>query len=173
MESQLNSLRGTRKPKLRRLLALQEDLFHRLMLFLPDAIGSADYLESRVGDSPVLRLEILERHPYTTFLRLTYRFVRENQAGQVQHFQPNAHIRIYHDARMAEVTSFEWRQGIQRMAHPELPPDSLLIRGWRVNRALHKWLDYLLAQGHSIDTLKPAGPINARPVDQRETIITN
>ena len=156
-----------REPKLKRLLALQEDLYHRLSILLPDAVSSEDYLESRVGDLPVLRLEVLERHKYTLFFRLTYRFEAGREAVQ---YQPNAHIRLYYDARVAEVTSFEWLQGIQRFSHPELPPKKVLRRSWRLNRALDKWLDYLLGQGHSVDTFKAAEAVAVKPAEATQAL---
>ena len=155
-----DTTRSRRDPGLKRLQALQEDLYHRLSILLPDSVSTEDYLESRVGDLPVLRLEVLERHKYTLFFRLTYRFEAGRETVQ---YQPNAHIRLYYDARVAEVTSFEWLQGIQRFSHPELPPKKVLRRSWRLNRALDKWLDYLLGQGHSVDSFKPAEALAVKP----------
>ncbi len=139
-------------------MAVQEEIYRQLMLLIPDAISSSDWLVSRVSGSPPLYLQVLERHRYTDFLRLTYAF---NEDGHEIH-NPNAHIRLYYDARIAEVTSYSWGQGIRRFASPYLPPRNVLIRNWRLNQALDKWLTYLLGQGHSLETMHPEEPEKLR-----------
>jgi len=148
--SQQNGLR--KDPALKRLQEVQEEIYRQLHLLIPDQIAFADSLISRVVGSPDLRLEVLERHNYTTFFRLTYEF----RKGEERSYAPDAHIRFYHDARIAEATSFSVGQGCTRSAHPAFPPKQILQQVWRTNRALDRWLDYLLKQGHSVVTMKPA-----------------
>jgi uncharacterized protein YqiB (DUF1249 family) len=145
------------RPRLKRLQDVQEDIFRQLQLLLPDDIAFHDQLRSRVAGSPLLRLEVLERHAYTTFFRLTYEFTGDGLAA----YEPDAHVRCYHDARMAEATSFSCEQGCRRDSHPAYPPRQLLQRAWRQNRALDRWLDYLLRQGHSVATMRPAPAVAA------------
>ncbi|MDX1626470.1 MAG: DUF1249 domain-containing protein [Wenzhouxiangellaceae bacterium] len=132
----------------RRLPTLHAGVFHALNTLMPDELGRSDLLVSRIEGAPDLYLRVLERHNYTTFLQLTYVLGPERE----QH--PNAHIRVYHDARMAEATSFSPEQGIERLAGPDLPVRGLVERSWRMNRALLKWLEYLIAEGHSAATMK-------------------
>jgi uncharacterized protein len=139
-------------PGLKRLQEVQEEIYRQLHLLLPDHLAYHDSLVSRVAGSPALRLEVIERHPYTTFFRLTYEFVEDVDRS----YAPDAHIRFYHDAHMAEATSFNTGQGCTRTAHPSFPPLQLLQRAWRRNRALDRWLDYVLRQGHSLATMHPA-----------------
>ncbi|GAB4169205.1 MAG: hypothetical protein Kow0020_02820 [Wenzhouxiangellaceae bacterium] len=133
----------------RRLPSLHSGVFHALSVLMPNDLGRSDLLVSRVEGAPELYMRVLERHNYTTFLQLTYLLGPERE----QH--PNAHIRVYHDARMAEATSFSPEQGIERFAGPDLPVRGLVERSWRLNRALLKWLEYLIAEGHSAATMKP------------------
>ena len=98
-------------------------------------------------------MDILERHPYTHFLRLTYQF----ETGDEKEIAPDAHIRMYNDARLAEVTAFNPDQGFKREAHPWFPQHHLFQRSWRQNRTLDKWLGYLLHPGHSLKSMQPAG----------------
>jgi uncharacterized protein YqiB (DUF1249 family) len=154
-----------RLPKLRRLQDLQTEIFRQLQLLIPDQVAHYDSFQSKVSGSPVLRMDILERHPYTHFLRLTYEF--EN--GEDREIAPDAHIRIYNDARLAEVTAFNPDQGFTRLAHPYFPQQHLLMRSWRQNQALDKWLGYLLHQGHGINSMQPANDrINGKQVMQIE-----
>jgi uncharacterized protein YqiB (DUF1249 family) len=148
--SQPNGLKT--RPRLRRLHELQAEIFRLLQLLIPDEITFHDYLKSRVAGSHLLRLQVLERHAYTTFFRLTYEFPGETE----NRYAPDAHIRFYHDARMAEATSFDCIQGCHRDTHPAYPPRQMMQRAWRRNRALERWLDYLLKQGHSMLTMRPA-----------------
>jgi len=141
------------RPKLKRLQDLQTEIYRQLQLLIPDQVAHYDSFQSRVPGSPLLRMDILERHPYTHFMRMTYQFNDEEQ----REIAPDAHIRIYNDARLAEVTSFNPEQGFKRLAHPWYPQQQLFQRSWRQNQALDKWLGYLLHQGHGITTMRPTG----------------
>ena len=161
--------------KLRRLQDLQTEIFRQLQLLIPDQIAHYDSFKSRVHGSPLLRMDILERHPYTHFVRLTYQFSKEDALE----IAPDAHIRMYNDARLAEATSFDTVQGFERQprrtsthangtvngsrhhAHllsPSswLPSLHTIQHNWRKNQALDKWLGYLLHQGHSLTSMLPA-----------------
>jgi hypothetical protein len=140
------------RPKLKRLQDLQTEIYRQLQLLIPDQIAHYDSFQSQVPGSPLLRMDIIERHPYTHFLRMTYQF-NKNQQREIA---PDAHIRMYNDARMAEVTSFNPEQGFKRLAHPWYPQHQLFQRTWRLNQALDKWLGYLLHQGHGITSMQPA-----------------
>ncbi len=142
------TLQITSRTLAKRLPALHENVFRALSLLLPDELGRSDCLVSTVDDAPDLYMLVMERHPYTTFLRLTYVLGEEGAQN------PNAHIRVYHDARMAEATAFSPEQGIRRLAGPMLPSRGIVERSWRLNRALVKWLDYVLGQGHSQATMR-------------------
>lgn len=137
---------------LARLQHLQAEIFRQLQLLIPDGVAREDAFRSDIGASPRLHLEVLERHPYTHFIRLTYVFKREAP----DRVAPDAHIRLYHDARLAEVTAFNAEQGFKRSAHPWYPHRPLADRQLRENAALDKWLGYLLGQGHSFETMRPS-----------------
>ena len=156
------------RPRLKRLHELQAEIYRQLQLLIPDEFSFHDYLKSNVPGSHLLRLQVLERHAYTTFFRLTYEF--STQAGN--RYAPDAHVRFYHDARMAEATSFDCIQGCIRDTHPAYPARQMMQRAWRRNKALERWLDYLLKQGHSVVTMRPARrPIAAtRPVQSLVTV---
>jgi uncharacterized protein YqiB (DUF1249 family) len=148
--SQPNGLHS--RPKLKRLHDVQEEIFRLLQLLIPDEFAYTDHLKSVVAGSPLLRMQVLERHAYTTFFRLTYEFAETEESR----FMPDAHIRCYHDARMAEATSFDCQQACVRDTHPAWPPRQMMQRAWRKNRALERWLDHLLSQGHSVVTMQAA-----------------
>lgn len=101
-------------------------------------------LHSCVPGSLNLHLRVLERHRYTTDLVLTYLFERDDG----WHPEPNLGIRIYHDARQAEVMSAQLRHWPVFTAEQ----CNALHHRWRVNRFLWKWLNYCLHQGHRFPT---------------------
>jgi len=140
------------RPKLSRLQNLQTEIFRQLQLLIPDQVTHYDSFQSWVPGSPLLRMDILERHPYTDFLRLTYQFKKDER----QEIAPDAYIRMYNDARLAEVTSFNPEQGFRRSANPWYPQHQLFQRSWQQNQALDKWLSYLLHQGHNITSMQAA-----------------
>ena len=100
----------------------------------PEIISSID------GDGHDLHLHILERVPQTTTIRLTYRM----QDGS---YRPDLKVRVYHDARQAEVLSRQCRVGGTQKTRRSADESALLCR-WRLNRFLFKWLNYSLRQGH-------------------------
>jgi uncharacterized protein YqiB (DUF1249 family) len=168
------------QPRLRRLQEVQTEIYRQLQLLMPDEIAHFDSFQSKVHGSPLLKMDILERHPYTHFVRLTYQFNKQDSLE----IAPDAHIRVYNDARLAEATSFDQVQGFKRQAplsgvSPRhlrsngsrplndsrnhllstsswLSPLQLIQRSWRQNAALDKWLGYLLHQGHSLASMQPA-----------------
>jgi uncharacterized protein YqiB (DUF1249 family) len=129
---------------------LQAALYRHFKMLLPDGFKAGERYRSVSGQGPELWLDFLECHKYTDFLRLTHKFVSSEETDNA----PNAHIRIYHDARMAEVTSFSSLQGIQRYSGPWLPARHVYFRQYKQNRALLKWLEHLHDLGHSSDSLK-------------------
>ena len=103
---------------------------------------------SRVSGGLDLHLQMIERCRYTSELILTYQFGPGDGAIIAE---PNLRIRVYHDARQAEVMAAHPRH------HPAFATDALahhraegppLFTRWRINRFLYKWLTYCLRQGH-------------------------
>ena len=159
------------RPKLKRLQELQSEIYRQLQLLIPDGIAHYDSFRSQVPGSPLLRMDILERHPYTHFMRITYEFNSDDN----REIAPDAHIRMYNDARLAEVTSFNPEQGFKRLAHPLFPQYQIFQRSWRQNQALDKWLGYLLHQGHGVISMQPADDkISGKQVNPiKETVSLN
>lgn len=121
----------------------------RLVANLP-AAGTA--LVSRIPGGLDLHLTINQRFRYTSELCLTYYFQHDQQPLA----QPNLTIRIYHDARLAEVMAAHLRHWPVFAAEH----DTALRNRWHVNRFLYKWLHYCLHQGHRFDVNTPPCPLS-------------
>lgn len=106
---------------------------------------------SRVGCSRVegaldLHLHLIERCKYTTTIGLTYHF--QDSLERIKP-EPNLKVRVYHDARQAEVLSRSSRRsGIEVKACGLSRKNSELSVRWSLNRFLYKWLGYCYYQGH-------------------------
>lgn len=98
-----------------------------------------------------LVVDVLGVHPYTLELRLSYR-MNDPVTGQPD---PSAYVRIYRDARQAEVTHCyigrDWQDVLG--LHPS--PKVMFGHRLRMNSFLNKWLEYLVGQGHAPHTLVP------------------
>lgn len=119
------------------LMELYEQNYMRLRNIAPD-LNVADEMISSVPDHQDLFLSITERCKYTTMLRMTYQFEDEGQLL----FEPDLHLKVYHDARVVEVQQFHSRsRGPMYIAN-------MIEQKWMMNRFLYKWLGYCLHQGH-------------------------
>ena len=148
------------KPRLYRpnrfgyLMGLYGENHLRLMrMFHPDQLEGASY-RSSVGDGLDVRFDILERHPYTLELRLTYE-LRDPVTGQPD---PSAFLRLYRDARQVEATHCyvgkRWQDALGVLPSAR----SVLAHRLQMNAFLNKWLEYLAEQGHSRATLEARAP---------------
>ncbi len=141
---QLQGLKDQTK-NFRGLMNLYEDNYIRFK----QLVGELDTLEDetisqRIGDVD-LHLQVLERCKYTTTVLLTYRF--QSEEGEIR--SPDLKIRLYQDARQAEVMSccqhdkkrFQWLERASCQSNIQWR--------WRMNHFLFKWLNYCLKSGHS------------------------
>jgi hypothetical protein len=115
-------------------------LVRRLIPEIPLA-GVGDV--SRVEDGLDLHLSVQARHSYTSDFCLTYRFQRADTEAE----EPALRVRIYHDARAAEVMGAHLRH-LPAFSQLNEHGHADLRERWRINRFLYKWLGYCLHQGH-------------------------
>lgn len=146
-----NPLRS--KPKFDRLMDIYAEIYRQVILLFDDLILEHDRMISRVPGELPIYLEITERHRYTTFARLTY--FLEDGVGRIT-ADPDAHLRIYHDARMAEATHCYPGTVSQPLVGSLVPVADVVDHRWRSNCFMDRWLEYLLRQGHGLETLRPA-----------------
>lgn len=131
------------------LMDLYEENHARLeRLFAPASLVPDSY-RSSVGDGLDVLLEIIERHAYTTEIRLSYDLVDPETGLNT----PSAILRVYADARVAEATHcLPGRQMIDVLG-PFPPIRVVADHRLRMNSFLNRWLSYLGDHGHSHHTL--------------------
>ncbi len=126
------------------LMELYEQNYLRLRRIAPD-LDSADEMISLAPGHLDLYLSVVERCSYTTFLRMTYRFDEDGRTL----YEPDLHLRIYHDARTAEAQDRLDRH------HHRIRNGESLAQKWRLNRFLYKWLGFCIHQGHRFEPVSP------------------
>jgi uncharacterized protein YqiB (DUF1249 family) len=130
----------TRQPSLGDLASLCEENYVSLMSLIPQLRSLRGTHRSSVLGHQDLLLSVLEQTPYTTLLRLTYEFPESGSTGS----DPNALLRVYHDARQVEV------EDLRQLTLPlgRLYEAPALHNKWRVNLFVSKWLLFCRRQGH-------------------------
>lgn len=137
------------------LMELYESNYIYLRRLVPQLDGRRDAQVSSVDRGPDLHLEVIERCPYTTTLMLTHRFPRAEGDESL----PDLQVRIYHDARVAEVMKTD----------AEVLARGVLAWRWAANRFLNRWLLYCLGEGHGFPTTEGDAVI-LRPAARRWSV---
>ena len=117
-------------------------------LFEPADLPVGAYASS-IGDGLDVRLDVLERHAYTSELRMSYGLV-DPATGMAD---PSASLRLYRDARQVEATHCYAGRRWQDVIGMFPPPERILDHRLRMNTFLGKWLQHLAEQGHGVATL--------------------
>lgn len=144
-------------PDLSAQMACCEANYHKLMRLLPD-FDSTDLRQFQISWQQhqavvdiKIEIEIEERFAYTSTLR-----IEQCQQQGSWLAMPALRIRLYHDARLAEVVCSKQHRQLQgRYSYPNAQmrqPDEKA----QLNRYLSEWLSQCLAHGHTQDTLAQA-----------------
>ena len=134
------------------LMGLYADNYQRILRMLDLArLDQPGTWISSCGNGLDLVVEVLEVHAYTLELRISYRLC-DPVTGQPD---PSAYVRIYRDARQAEVTHCYIGRHWQDLLGMHPSPKVMFGHRLRMNSFLNKWLEYLLGQGHGPENLLP------------------
>jgi uncharacterized protein YqiB (DUF1249 family) len=129
------------------LMTLYESNYIRLGWLVPDIEQiSGSMISTVAGDCP-LHLQVEEHSRYTTTFKLTYFF----EEGDSLRADPDLSVRVYHDARLAEVRSCaQWHQH-EVLRSLQSSCTQVLGDRWARNMMLNKWLDYCVERGHRFE----------------------
>lgn len=137
----MNQLSGHNKyvPNLPSLLAVCDANYGRLLKLLPDCDTEDLQYEFDVSTSLRYQITIVECCRYTTSIEM--RQIPDNSPA---YMQPSMLVRLYHDARMAEVLSFQHISQIK--ASYRYPNNQMLHRNEKeqMNIFLAEWLCFCL-----------------------------
>lgn len=126
--------------------------YARLMRLLPSMRGAPDGRRVALSQGEqmfgVLTLEVLESCPYTTTLQVS------QDGGLAGLPMPRLEVRVYHDARMAEVVASDRVRHLRsRYPYPNgnmHQPDEKA----QLNLFLGEWLGHCLACGHGLQPVR-------------------
>lgn len=126
--------------------------YARIMQLLPDmeAVDQREFLVAANNSEPQqFRISVLERCKYTTMVDISRQLLAGQQA-QPWTAVPSFSLRVYHDARMAEVVGFNQHQRVQ--AKYDYPNDRMYQRDEKLqlNTFLGEWLSYCLKYGQAL-----------------------
>lgn len=121
--------------------------YARLALLLPD--GAQPSRSFGLGQAE-MSIAVVERSPYTTTLEISQ---QPQTAGSVSFFarvSARLTVRVYHDARLAEVIAFASRRRVQpRYEYPN-PAMHQPDEKSQWNRFLGEWLSHCLQHGFDL-----------------------
>lgn len=144
-------------PDLSAFMSLCDANYARLMQLLPELEGKDKRcfgLSRSQHDIGVISLSVVERCKYTTMLNITQE--QESQEQEIGlDLLPTTYmqVRLYHDASMAEVMSY---QGIGNLkANYQYPNKHMYQKDEKAlcNEFLADWLSYCLKFGYSLDVI--------------------
>lgn len=127
---------------------IYDDNFERLMSLLPSLRSYGEKVLDVQGQSG-LHISVLEHHKYTTVVRLA----QQLPLSFLLVTQPTMTVRVYHDAQVAEVLSYQNHNRFNtKYDYPN--PDMCQVREkLRVNEFLGEWLDYCLMTDVPVRTM--------------------
>lgn len=124
--------------------------YHKLLRLVPNLVAIHETTVGIALSSPVGRqgsqliLKVVERSPYTLTVELSHSFGRPENTQ----FLPALLIRVYLDAKMAEVISDYAHKAVpQAFAHFGFSK-AIMDYKWRLNYFLQKWLEHCLKQDY-------------------------
>lgn len=137
-------------PDLSKQMASQEANYLRLMKLMPD-LDECDERRFHIlwqHHRATVELKVDERFTYTTTIKISQRY--DSQSWMEM---PTLVVRLYHDARMAEVICHQQRRQLKgSYPYPNKQmhyPDEKA----QLNEYLGEWLSQCLAHGHSTEQL--------------------
>ena len=126
------------EPTMGRLLDLCEENYQSLLMLFPELSQHKGVFESRLPEQAHLKLTVLEQSKYTSLINLTYSFDDDQESD------PDAVLRVYHDAEQVEVEQVR-QSNLPELSLYEAPG---LVNKWRANIFVGKWLRFCVNQGH-------------------------
>lgn len=134
------------------LMTLYESNFVRLKRLIPALRQLHGAHQSQVQGDCRLSLRIEEHAAYTTTFNLTYLF----DTGAGEFADPDLQVRVYHDARLAEVLDCARQPRHRVLASLRTNLRGQINERWQRNIMLNKWLDYCVDCGHVFATAATA-----------------
>jgi len=146
---------GTR-PRLYNMMQVYESNYRYLLQILPGMQEICGTVFSEFNGKPVLFVDVLEQCKYTSMLAVTHYFKIDNSIVADMELK----LRVYHDARVAEVTSYQHHAKL-------LPvygyPNKKMYQPFekkQVNLFLREWLVFCVRYGFQFENITREKHVN-------------
>ncbi len=124
-----------------------ETNYQKLLRLIPNLYNFHTGAIGQYSNKPSLHLKIIERTPYTLTLQLTHCF----PDAPDELFEPAVKIRLYNDAKLAEVLRDHSRIDVFKAVADASQSKKIMDYKWSLNYFLGKWLDYCLQTDYQFD----------------------
>lgn len=118
--------------------------YRKLFSLIPDLLAYHDHAIGQAANHSALHLDVIDRSPYTVTVQLTYRFKKNLE----ELMEPAVRIRLYLDAKLAEVISDHARSAVPLVFKDPGLSLEIMNYKWRLNYFLQKWLDHCLNKNY-------------------------
>ncbi len=122
--------------------------FQKLFQLIPGLLAFEEKANGFADNNSALYLEVIERAPYTMTVELSHCFNKSPD----EFVEPAVKIRIYLDAKLAEVLSDHARGSVSQVYRDVSRPSEITNYKWRLNYFLQKWLDHCLKNEYQFST---------------------
>jgi uncharacterized protein len=118
--------------------------YQKLLRLIPNVLSYHNIATGLADNGSSLRLQVLERSPYTLTIMLSHSFQRNLE----ELLEPAVTIRLYLDLQLAEVISDHARAAVAKVyKNPGLILEIMNYK-WRLNYFLQKWLEHCLNKNY-------------------------
>jgi uncharacterized protein len=121
-----------------------ESNFQKLFQLIPGLLAFEAKANGFAENNSELCLEVIERSPYTMTVELSHCFHKNPD----ELLEPAVKIRIYLDAKVAEVLSDHARAAVSEVYRDPSFSCEIMNYKWRLNYFLQKWLDHCLKKNY-------------------------
>ena len=126
-----------------------ESNYHKFLRLIPDIHQINTSAIGQFPNKPSLHLKIIERTAYTLTVQLTHCF----QDAPDEFIEPAVKIRLYGDAKLAEVLRDHSRIDVFKAIADAGQSKKIMDYKWSLNYLLGKWLDYCLQTDYQFETV--------------------
>jgi len=120
---------------------LYESNYHKLLRLIPHLSILERQATAYADDKPPLRINVLDKAPYTLTVTLSYQF--DGVPSPTPNGDRPIAVRVYWDARLAEALP---------PPSMRIPPQQALDDKWQRNYFLDRWLDHCLRANYCFPT---------------------
>lgn len=121
--------------------------YQKLLVLVPDLLALTNTATGCAAHDSPLRIAVLEQSAYTMTVELNHCF-RKNLE---EICEPALKIRIYRDAKLAEVLSDHARASVADVFKDASNSRDIMNYKWRLNYFLQKWLDHCLKKDYQFN----------------------